>query len=1140
MTRDIDVNLEPLPGYRLIERIGAGGYGEVWRAEAPGGLTKAIKFVFGQQHEKRAINELRSLDHVRSVRHPFLLSLERIEIVNGRLLVVTELADQSVKDRFDQCRREKKRGIPRDELLTYLRDAADALDFMSATHSLQHLDIKPENLLILAGHVKVADFGLVKDVRNSQASLVGGMTPLYAAPEVFRGTPSRQSDQYSLAIVYQEMLTGSLPFAGDSAAELTLHHLNDEPDIGMLTGPDRYAVSRALAKDSQHRYATCREFVDALINGKQEIGSTETAEQPSDYYEHQQYVEQPARESQPTEFFDDEQPADWHGCAAHVLVDVPPSNCELVDLPPFEFDNTDRRLIPTVILGIGGSGGRVLSQFRKIVANRCGHSKAVPAIQFLQLDTDTKSVSEAARNDVNDLSADELLNLPLRRPQHYRENSQQLLHWLSRRWLYNIPRSLKTEGLRPLGRLALADHARQAGQRIRRAMVQALEPAAIEESSAAVGQTFRSDALRVVIVASISGGTGSGMSLDLGYAVRAILNKLNLPHAEIIGLMMHSTGRDARQSELGRVNAYSWLMEFNHFSQAENSYPGDLSCGFPPHAAGTTAFDHSYLLNLGTNLDALEFDHATHNVAQYLGLNTLSAASVFFSSARASQQKVEACNSNSDTGLRSFGLFRHTVVSNDLCDQLAHLVSERLIANWRSSSRKDEQDEMSQEESQFVTRLQLDAAGLAANSRSMIDLNLGGSGSEFVAGWLSERAKKRGANQDALLSEIDRLFGREEPDSDTEFRGQRPADLVATLADKLKSEFRRWIVRHIEKPGQRIAGARRALANLETHLRRVGTDLKRIRCAAVDRLIQIRAEAGAAALANAAKSSCVDLTWVDEYFHTSLDHLTILGAEHMLRVFEAEGKAVSDELASLGREIEQIAAALNRSVATTSNDGDNTLASAQQQQRVAERFGSRLDDFALQVDVQLQSEFLDASGGLVKTIAQGGRPRAQLTAKLHELSGRVVHQLLSAAADQNSDPSRPSPNSSLLGAISQATPAVLEYGGRRRILAVMPMESSPAACSESTTRVSGKPVTAIHGGDSSLVVCVEADNLSLPHVALDIVERRRDRIDFAGRVHSRTDIEWQPLINTDCTPNVWGDMSRHADAQQDLYRTMVM
>ena len=237
VTNDIDVNIEPLPGYRLIEHIGAGGYGEVWRAEAPGGLTKAIKFVFGQHHEKRASNELRALDRVRGVRHPFLLSLERIEVVDGRLA-----------RGHGAGRRQRERSLRRlppgrayaafraTSCWDILRDAADALDFMGDTHALQHLDIKPENLLLLAGHVKVADFGLVKDVRQSQASLVGGMTPLYAAPEVFRGTPSPHSDQYSLAIVYQEMLTGTLPFCGGNAAELTLQHLNDEPDLSCTVG----------------------------------------------------------------------------------------------------------------------------------------------------------------------------------------------------------------------------------------------------------------------------------------------------------------------------------------------------------------------------------------------------------------------------------------------------------------------------------------------------------------------------------------------------------------------------------------------------------------------------------------------------------------------------------------------------------------------------------------------------------------------------------------------------------------------------------------------------------------------------------------------------------------------------------------
>ena len=133
-------------------------------------------------------------------------------------VVVTELADKSLKDRFDECRNEGLSGIPRDELLVYMGDAADALDYMRVSHGLQHLDVKPENLLITSGRVKVADFGLVKSLQDDERSLLAGLTPQYAPPELFDGSPSTASDQYSLAIVYQEMLTGIPPFPGRTAA----------------------------------------------------------------------------------------------------------------------------------------------------------------------------------------------------------------------------------------------------------------------------------------------------------------------------------------------------------------------------------------------------------------------------------------------------------------------------------------------------------------------------------------------------------------------------------------------------------------------------------------------------------------------------------------------------------------------------------------------------------------------------------------------------------------------------------------------------------------------------------------------------------------------------------------------------------
>ena len=108
---------EPIPGYILRERIGTGGFGEVWKADAPGGLQKAVKIVFGDLSDARAARELKALERVRSVHHPMLLSLERIEAVDDHLVIVTELADMSLRDYYDQCREQGRPGIPRDELL---------------------------------------------------------------------------------------------------------------------------------------------------------------------------------------------------------------------------------------------------------------------------------------------------------------------------------------------------------------------------------------------------------------------------------------------------------------------------------------------------------------------------------------------------------------------------------------------------------------------------------------------------------------------------------------------------------------------------------------------------------------------------------------------------------------------------------------------------------------------------------------------------------------------------------------------------------------------------------------------------------------------------------------------------------------
>src|SRR5947209_12579201 len=267
-------NAEPIPGYRLIEPLGSGGFGEAWKCEAPGGLFKAIKFVYGNLNSldvegARAEQELHALNRIKEVRHPFVLSLDRIEVVEGELVIVMELADKSLHDIYVECQTAGLVGIPRDDLLRYLRDAAEAFDHMNEKHNLQHLDIKPRNLFVVSDRVKVADFGLVKHLeRQSASGLLGGVTPLYSSPETFAGKISSHSDQYSLAVVYQELLTGQRPFTGKNARQLAQQHMQEQPELRALPEPERPVVARALSKEPSKRFPNCLAFIRALYTAR--------------------------------------------------------------------------------------------------------------------------------------------------------------------------------------------------------------------------------------------------------------------------------------------------------------------------------------------------------------------------------------------------------------------------------------------------------------------------------------------------------------------------------------------------------------------------------------------------------------------------------------------------------------------------------------------------------------------------------------------------------------------------------------------------------------------------------------------------------------------------------------------------------
>jgi formylglycine-generating enzyme required for sulfatase activity/serine/threonine protein kinase len=240
----------PLPEYVLVRVLGRGGFGE--------GEAGRI--------------ELRSLELMRSIRHANLLPMFGAWQQEGRLIIAMELADGNLLDRLRHAQNEGQPGIPADELLQYLRDAARGLDFLNQCRDplgasdavgIQHKDVKPQNLLLVGGAVKVADFDLVRVLEHTIDNATGSLTPAYAAPEFFHDRVTRWSDQYCLAVTYCQLRGGRLPFQGNHA-QIMYKVLTEPPDLGMLPPAERPAVGRALSKNARERWPSCREFVEAL------------------------------------------------------------------------------------------------------------------------------------------------------------------------------------------------------------------------------------------------------------------------------------------------------------------------------------------------------------------------------------------------------------------------------------------------------------------------------------------------------------------------------------------------------------------------------------------------------------------------------------------------------------------------------------------------------------------------------------------------------------------------------------------------------------------------------------------------------------------------------------------------------------
>jgi len=253
--------------YRLLRKLGSGGMADVWLAEDQElGRRVAVKIL----HERYANDEQfverfrREATHAAGLSHQNIVSIFDRGSVNGSYFIVMEYVEgRTLKELL------VTRGpCPVPVAISYARQVLAALRY-AHRNGIIHRDIKPHNVIVdREGRIKVADFGIARAGTTSQMTEAGSIigTAQYLSPEQARGAPvDESSDLYSTGIVLYELLTGKVPFTGESAVEIAMKHLSQVPEPPSTIRREiphdvDLVVLRALAKDPADRYRSATEM----------------------------------------------------------------------------------------------------------------------------------------------------------------------------------------------------------------------------------------------------------------------------------------------------------------------------------------------------------------------------------------------------------------------------------------------------------------------------------------------------------------------------------------------------------------------------------------------------------------------------------------------------------------------------------------------------------------------------------------------------------------------------------------------------------------------------------------------------------------------------------------------------------------
>lgn len=779
-------------------------------------------------------------------------------------------------------------------------------------------------------------------------------------------------------------------------------------------------------------------------------------------------------------------------------------------------------LRPTVFIGLGGMAIQTLCALRRRFKRKFAEPSGAPNLRILAFDTDLAALraSESRQTDER-LTRDETLHLPLRKSADYRSASDEILSWLSRRWLYNIPRSLRTEGLRPLGRLAFVDHRHAIAGRMSTTLAAAANDAPPQ----------------VYVIASIGGGTGGGMLLDVAYAVRQQLDQLRLAANDIVGIMLHATIASSAGNDLRSANAYATLTELNHFMLGGAAYRAGPIEVLPAGDVSDPPFASAYLLHLGDDLNQIAVDEALQNVAEYLCLHATDGAVLDQSCRRIDENSLAGAarslrshdvshDSGKSVQLRSFALHAIRFDKQKVIAREANRLCVSLMRKWlgdrgddRSPSGNLRTPDIQLDD--LVQRLQKIAdhalnGNSEAHFRALVAAGPGGPSivrDDDPAGPFGDDLRRIHAVL-GLPSELETAVGIYVPPLESRLR-----DDSKKLAAAISRSLIEAVSAFADRPQARLAIATAAVNLLQGQLRDLRRTAEQTWRKGHDEATALWSELQRGELPGG-RTKWLGLfstaagnpeDFLLTYCRSRLQVMIHKWLVNVVQLLAAEVTSLGDGLARLRQSVQQLAEEF-----ASADDEPTDKHSTWTERELANELGwLGQAEYLKRFDESLQEEYIKSRGGLLAL----SEPEPKKWHALREELYQRARQIVATALDEvdacqllvRANPTAGELNSVVRAAAEQAKVRLPKAANSsERLIAVVPSGITSKLIVDSIRQTLPDAVVAT-STEADLVFCHEVEGIVLADAANVLVADRRECAQAALRLFTRVDVPWAAL-----------------------------